>query len=366
MPTSQTPRIALLFAPVLALGMIVAVLNPLPLSPIPVEIRARGIEGGVALLLPGTTFGEAVSQLELRAEAGDLIDVQGEVLEPGTEPGQILLEGRESPPSTPLEPGHRIDVVEGEDRREALHQEIVLVEGRRPGNPQFFLATTPGRQIITTGRISGKLVFTAFVPEGENPLPPTVALTFDDGPSPTWTPRILEVLETYSVPATFFVVGYLAERYSYLIEREVAAGMAVASHSWGHPLSPPFRELPTPRLKMEIKKPRRFLRSIGVAVSLFRPPQGSYSDQVVRIADRRKMRVVMWNVDPGDWRDGVTSEQVIEGVLSAVRPGSIVVLHDGGGDRSATVEALPAIIDGIRARGFDLVAIGPRGRALGP
>lgn len=356
----RSARFALLLIPLVVLALVVSLADRGALPPVQVLVEGRGV-----LLLWGTTFGEAVERLGLDPRDGNLLDVEGAILERGIEPGAILLNDRAAPPTTLLAPGDRIRVVHGRDRREALHRDVIPVEEGRPGNPQFFLATAPGRQIITTGEISGKLVFTEFIPEGNEGPRPAVALTFDDGPSPTWTPRILEVLERYQVPATFFVVGYLAERHPHLIEREVEAGMAVASHSWGHPLSPPFRELATPRLKSEIKRGKRVLRSAGVAVSLFRPPQGSYSDQVVRIADRHRMRVVMWNIDPGDWRPGATGEGVAQAVLSAIEPGSIVLLHDGGGDRSATVEALPAIIEGIRARGFDLVAIGPRGRAQG-
>jgi len=89
----------------------------------------------------------------------------------------------------------------------------------------------------------------------------------------------------------------------------------------------------------------------------FRPPGGSYSDFVVRTAEAAGMRVVLWSVDPLDWQKGTTAREIVERVLDSVQPGSIVVLHDGGGDRSATIEALPKIIRGIRKKGLEFAVL---------
>jgi peptidoglycan/xylan/chitin deacetylase (PgdA/CDA1 family)/sulfur carrier protein ThiS len=318
------------------------------------------VEGRTVVLTAGTRLGQALDLLGLSPQKGDLVDVEGVVLERGAYPGRVLLNGEPASPLTVLEPGDRIQVIDGPDQEEPVVRDIIPVLGGQPGNPQFFLATTAGKQVITSGKLSGKLASASFVPEEGGMIPPAVALTFDDGPSPMWTPQILEVLEEFEVPATFFVVGSLAERHPGLIRREVRVGMAVASHSYGHPLSPPFEELPPKRMREEIRKGRDVLTEMGLRVGLFRPPNGSYSQAVIRQAHRFGMRLVLWNVDPEDWRRGITSEAIVRGVLDNVRPGSIIVLHDGGGDRSATVEALPAIIRGIRQMGLKLVAIGAR------
>jgi peptidoglycan/xylan/chitin deacetylase (PgdA/CDA1 family) len=322
--------------------------------PIPMPIRVGGQTLGAP---PGATFGEAVTAWGLTAEPGDLVDVKDDVLERGAFPGKVLLNGRTAVPRTVLQPGDVIRVVDGRDRREPLVRERIPVPRAKPGNPQFFLATAPGVQIVTRGEVSGKILEAEFVPEGDAEFPPAVALTFDDGPSPAFTPQILDILERFRVRATFFVIGYLAARHPGLIERELAAGMSVASHSWGHPLSPQFRQLPRGQLRSEIVLGKRVLMTLGAQVKLFRPPQGSYSDRVVRMARTRGLRIVLWNTDPEDWRPGASASAIADAVLSHVQPGSIVLLHDGGGNRRATVEALPTIIRGIRDMGLRLVSI---------
>ena len=186
-----------------------------------------------------------------------------------------------------------------------------------------------------------------------------MALTFDDGPSPRYTPAVLSRLGKLHVPATFFVVGYLADLYPALVRRELRAGMTVGNHSYNHPEVPSFDELPQALMEDEIFLGSQSLSRLGVEPRLFRPPGGSWSPAVVRAVESSGERVVLWSVDPADWQTGVTARQIVQKVLKAVRPGSIVILHDGGGDRAATVAALPGIVRGIRHRGLRLVAIAP-------
>jgi peptidoglycan/xylan/chitin deacetylase (PgdA/CDA1 family) len=120
---------------------------------------------------------------------------------------------------------------------------------------------------------------------------------------------------------------------------------------------PPFDQLPTRLLADEIGVGSEILGRLGVHAALFRPPGGSTSPAVVRAAATVGERVVLWSVDPKDWQPGISTRQIVRGVLAAVRPGSIVILHDGGGDRSATLAALPSIVRGIRHRGLHIVAL---------
>ena len=200
-----------------------------------------------------------------------------------------------------------------------------------------------------------------FRPNGQQPtLAPAVALTFDDGPSPSDTPRVLAVLRRLHVRATFFLIGYLVERYPQVVALERREGMAIGNHTYNHPEVPPFAELPWQLLKDEIALGAQSLARLGIRAQLFRPPGGSFSAAVIRAAHALGERVVLWSVDPNDWSPGVTARQIARRVLGAVRPGSIVILHDGGGDRSATVRALPVIVKGIRQRGLRLVEIAAR------
>jgi peptidoglycan/xylan/chitin deacetylase (PgdA/CDA1 family) len=182
-----------------------------------------------------------------------------------------------------------------------------------------------------------------------------VALTFDDGPWPHSTEQILNILTPRRASATFFTVGRQVQRYPELVRQELAAGMAVGSHSYSHPQ--PFDRLPAARIRDEITRGRRSLQPLGIHPVGFRPPGGATSPAVAAAAQEFGDRTVLWSVDPADWQPGVTANQLAQRVLAAARPGAIVLLHDGGGNRSATVAALPAIIDGLRRLGLTLTVV---------
>ncbi|MFN2545413.1 MAG: polysaccharide deacetylase family protein [Actinomycetota bacterium] len=323
-------------------------------SPPPIEIFIRMHPHFVD---PGTTFGEVVDTFAVHARSGDLLDVEGKVLQPHAFPGQVLLNGRRVPHSKRLVDRDRIWVVSESDRREMVTRRVVHLRGRRPTDPQFYLGAAPGRQVVTTGKISGKLVSSVFEPTGPTHTPKAVALTFDDGPNSVYTPRILSILHRMHVHATFFTIGYLVERYPEVVRREKRAGMVVANHTWNHPNSPAFRTLGARRIEREMLDANIALGDLDVEPHLFRPPGGSSSDDVVQIARSLGMRVVLWSIDPEDWRAGVTAPQIVANVLSNARRGSIVILHDGGGDQSATVRALPLIIRGLRKRHLGILAV---------
>jgi peptidoglycan/xylan/chitin deacetylase (PgdA/CDA1 family) len=138
------------------------------------------------------------------------------------------------------------------------------------------------------------------------------------------------------------------------------AGMRIGDHSWDHPVDPALADLPRERVAEEIGRAADALASVGVLPRLFRPPGGSFDAAVVREAERQRMRVVTWSVDPRDWSSHSSAREIVHRVLRAVEPGSIVLMHDGGGDQGATIRALPKIIRGIRRMGLRLVAIPKR------
>src|SRR5439155_12080006 len=260
----------------------------------------------------------------------------------------ILLNGAEPVGDARLFDGWDIRVVNGRNRTEHTVRDVVRIPGGKPGNPQFFLGSQPGEQVITKGAISGKVVSSVFRPTGPADRPLKVALTFDDGPWPDSTEQILSILKRFHVKATFFVIGFEAAARPELVHAEVKAGMEVENHSWDHPNSPPFRDLPPKKIRDEIRRNRDELKSLGVRSTLFRSPGGSYSDRMIRIAHNLGARMVLWSVDPRDWAPGASAKKIAKTVLANVRPGSIILMHDGGGDRSATVQALPRIIRGIK------------------
>jgi peptidoglycan/xylan/chitin deacetylase (PgdA/CDA1 family) len=313
------------------------------------------VDGRTATVDVGTRLRVVVRSLDARPRPGRLLDVEGHVLEPDVDRGSILLNGRPASPRTPLHDGDVVVTIDGVDRTEPTKR-ITTNLGRRPGDPMYSLATARMLRIEVVGRVSGLVVSTQYRPLGGLRRPRAVALTFDDGPWPGSTRAILRVLHRMHARATFFVIGYLAKRYPSIVRDEVRAGMAIGSHSWDHP--EPFDALAVERIRTELSTTSELMRSeFGVHVTVFRPPGGSAATDVVTQADLLGMRVVDWNVDPRDWSKAATPKSITRAVLSAVGRGSIVDLHDGGGDRRATVKALPDIIRGIRKKGLKLVVL---------
>jgi peptidoglycan/xylan/chitin deacetylase (PgdA/CDA1 family) len=322
-----------------------------------ISIRVAGRAAGVPT---GATLAEAARRYGLKPRAGNLLDVEGRVLRAGRFPGRLLVNGRPAPGGTVLRAGDRLVVRNGADKPEPLEREVAQISARRPGNPQFYVDLVPGRSIVVRGAVSHQLVSARFVPDGPAIPDRAVALTFDDGPS-VYTRRILALLMRLHVPATFFVIGNQAEAYPDLIRLEVDSGMVVANHSYDHPWRSPFAELPRTQIRSEVRQGEAVLERLGVHSVLFRPPGGTYSPFVLRTASAGGQRVVLWSVDTRDWVAGTTADEIVRRALDAVGPGSIVLMHDGGGDRSATLEALPTIIAAIRERGLRFVTLAPTG-----
>lgn len=349
---SQT---ALVLAAVAAGGVALALAGCGRRSHVTVSVAGREVQ-----VEQGATLADALATVHARPRPGDLLDVHGHVLQSGIFSGRVLLDGRSAAGSRRLEEGDRIQLVDGRDRTEKVMRQIVPMPGGKPADPQFVLARIPGVQIVVRGAQSHELVSARFRPSGKARVERAVALTFDDGPSPDFTPRILAILERRHVPATFFTIGYLVDRFPEVVARERRAGMTVGNHTYNHPEVPPFGELPQALVEDEIALGAQSLARAGVRAQLLRTPGGSFSPATVAITEKLGERIVLWSVDPTDWRDSTTAKQIVRRVLRAVRPGSIVILHDGGGDRSATVAALPAIIKGIRHKGLRLVAVPAR------
>ncbi len=188
-----------------------------------------------------------------------------------------------------------------------------------------------------------------------------VAITFDDGPDPKWTPKILDILKAANAKAAFFLVGVNAEKYPGLVGRIVNEGHEIGNHTYYHPnLALAWPE----HVRLELNATQLLIETItGRATTLFRPPyaadtQPSQISELMplQIAQELNYLVVLENIDPQDWaKPG--ADIILQRVKQQRRDGSIILLHDAGGDRSQTVAALPRILDWLHTRGDTIVSL---------
>ena len=179
-----------------------------------------------------------------------------------------------------------------------------------------------------------------------------IALTFDDGPFPFYTPLLLHVLDQTHVHGTFFVVGRSAQEFPQLVERIVASGDEIGNHTFNHYK---LTALSNGDVAYQIAASGLLLeRFTGHPLTLFRPPHGRYDHRVVYLAHEMGYQTIFWNDMPGDVEDISTATEVARAVRAAT-PGGIVLLHSG---QYKTIEALPAIIGQLRERGYTFVTVG--------
>ncbi len=185
-----------------------------------------------------------------------------------------------------------------------------------------------------------------------------MALTFDDGPREPYTSQVLDILRDFGVHATFFLVGENVERHPGLVRRMLREGHGIGNHSFTH------RSLPTLGASAafdEIARTDWAIRAAtGVRPHLLRPPYGAMSSTLrgpAGVASRAGHLLVMWDVEVRDWSSSTSALRVATQTIRRVRPGSIVLLHDGGGDRSRTVAATRWMIGYLSREGFDFATV---------
>ena len=167
-----------------------------------------------------------------------------------------------------------------------------------------------------------------------------VALTFDDGPNPEYTPQVLDILKDYKIKATFFLLGQEVERFKDLTRRIVDEGHSIGNHSYSHSR---FNRLGSKEIEKEILKTQHVFDDVfGKENRLFRPPQGILSLSCLRVIRRLRLTTVLW------------SRELDNGGLASVRSGDIILLHD---DNDSILKALPALIEDLKKRCFDFVTI---------
>lgn len=178
----------------------------------------------------------------------------------------------------------------------------------------------------------------------------TLSLTFDDGPHPTFTPQVLDILARRGVKATFFVTGENAARHPQLINRMRSEGHVVSNHTWSHAR---LTDVSDATVADQVGRTQRTLTSQGINSKCVRPPYGANDARVENLirVHAAGSRTMLWSIDSDDWR-GHAPHIIANNVITRFHPGGVILLHDGGGNRSTTVASLDAIIDGAQARGY--------------
>ncbi|XZN92047.1 MAG: polysaccharide deacetylase family protein [Microcoleus sp.] len=181
-----------------------------------------------------------------------------------------------------------------------------------------------------------------------------IALTVDDGPWPETTEQMLDIFQKNDVKATFFWIGKSLERSPEIARRVVAEGHAIGNHTWHHPYDP----MDAATAADEIDRTAKLIyETTGVKTTYFRPPGGVLNNGLAKYAKEHNYSVVMWSVTSADTDPRAQPEAFVENVLKGAKPGAIVLMHDGGGDRSRTIKALPDMIAGLKKQGYRFVTI---------
>ena len=242
----------------------------------------------------------------------------------------------------------------------------LLKVASRPQKGERDLTVDPSTGVIKSEEFTA--LPTSYVIERAGDRPGLLALTFDDGPDPRWTPAILDILKHEQVPATFFIVGKNGQAYPDLLRRIVNEGHELGNHTFTHPN---LGEMPLKVTELELNATQRLIESeTGRSTVLFRPPYFGDAEadkpqevEPAIIAQDLGYVMVGLRIDPNDWQLPVTPNQIVNRTISRAvdadpeTRGEVILLHDAGGDRSATVAALPTLIHELKARGFRFVAV---------
>ncbi len=225
----------------------------------------------------------------------------------------------------------------------------------RPTSPSHHVGRPPARHSLSSGSsasVNHVLRYTSYVQLAGHRRR-EVALTFDDGPSP-YTPQVLRILHRMHAHATFFVVGHEVAAYKRFVAAEAHAGNDIGDHTMSHP---PLAQLSSSAQSEQLAGDARLITAAGApAPRLMRPPYGSFNTTTLHVLRAQRLLMVLWSVDTKDYARPGTA-RIIYTAVSGAQPGAIILMHDGGGERSETVAALPRIIARLRQRGFKLVTL---------
>jgi peptidoglycan/xylan/chitin deacetylase (PgdA/CDA1 family) len=316
----------------------------------------------------GATPADLVRGHSAYAPWGDFVAASGHVLRLGGGLPPTFVDGQGVlAPTGRIHPRDHVSSVRGLDITESVVRttapEPPPVEYQGAGPDETVISSgTAGVALIVEGEVSRdvveKIIVIAPVTRivRRQPFPPgtkLAVLTFDDGPWPGQTEAILAILKGNDVKATFFMLSAAANRHKDLARKVLADGHLIGNHSVNHKnLAKSTPDV----VRFEIVNAGDTIQNItGYRPAWFRPPGGDYNATVLQIMAESGVKLAMWNVDTNDWRKTVPPREIVGRAVAGQQSTKVVLMHDGGGDRSRTIAALPQVIIELKARGYRFV-----------
>ena len=340
--------------PTLAVGVLVIVL--LWLVPVAPAVRVHVNGRLVVMHARDVSVATVLRRAAMVPSDGPLLSVvTHEPIDAHFDKATVLDDGRPVAMPAVVRSGARLDVRNGRPVVETAEHRTVEVPGDGLPAIEYGLWHVPraGTTDQLVGPRSGEVVSEVPMTAPAPAAPATeqaVGLTFDDGPNPDWTPIVLDILRKADIKATFCVVGYAVKRYPELVRRIVAEGHTLCNHTMHH-VQLLGRQSPD-HITQEIRDDSDAIeQAAGVRPEFFRAPGGTWAPNLVDEVHRQGMRALGWNVDPADYtRPGAAA--ITTRILAQLRPGAVILMHDGGGNRGQTVAQLQGLIDRLRALGY--------------
>lgn len=308
-----------------------------------------------------------LTEKKIMPKFGQLLDVEGKVISKnGGNPPVIFVNNKRSNLSYAIEGNEEISSQAGSDKTERVIERVEEVQSKviSRGKGSFIAIIRKGRpgvRVVRKGQISGKVVFGKWLVRPQRYTighfnirdRNFIALTFDDGPGP-YTSLILRILKENKAKASFFVVGRQIKKESKQLKAIARRHHAIGNHTYNHI---PMNKSSSKKIAKELKDTDALIYKVtGKKTKWVRPPGGALNSSAINTILEKGYRISMWNIDTVDW-SRPSPQKIKERVLSKLKPGQVILMHDGGGNRMNTVLALPDIIKGIKKAGYTLVTL---------
>jgi len=334
--------------------------------PVPVTVNGHAYEvksGTKVRTFLSAHFNLVSYQGALKADTGQVLDPKGGKLPRIKVDGHVLYAHEQIGRRATITLARGADIIHPTKQKTVTLSPKAAVKGNGALIGPLH-AGKSGTELQTIDTVTGKVLTSKVITPPVDMLlrayvtttvkPKVVALTFDDGPHKDYTAAILAILQQEKIPATFFELGNNIKRYPALSKAVVSGGNLVGLHSWDHK---DFTKLTAAQIDSQLGRTQTaFKAATGWETSWFRLPYGNSTPQVDGQLVTHGFRLAYWTVDTNDWkRPG--PDAIVAAALKGARPGAIILMHDGGGDRSQTVAALPKIIAGLKAQGYGFVTV---------